>query len=316
MENQIAKLREEIKKYFDPDALVEESDTPSFSPDKAYRVEWEHYRQNMPDLNWVTTRVKVFDTLSNEVLFEFFKDDSHIFHEWVKTDNADYLVCAEILCGGQTVIDLTNRKMSSYADGTDGFIWAEFFPSPDGKTLAVIGCFWACPYEIKIYDFSHPLELPLRELRSIPLIGDDETIDHWLDNRTFITKGIETEYIEEGLADGTVNYKQVSKKEIRRTFSIDDDRCYTLSCSALRFIRARNSCRCYLYRSAALNRYRAPEERPVCRFEEYTATFSPVGAACRQVAPNGVRQCDQRRRSTDSTLLRSEEGAGQAKPTK
>ena len=222
VENQIQKLREETKKYFDPDALIAENETPSFSPDRMYRIEWEHYRQNKPNHDWVATRVKVFDNRSSEVLFEFFKDDSHTFHTWMNLNETDYLVCAEILCGGQTVIDLTNRKMASYADGTDGFIWAQFFPSPDSKTLAVVGCFWACPYEIKIYDFSEPMNLPLRELRSIDLIND-ETIDRWLDNKSFVTKGTEVEFLKEELADGTINHKEINKKELRRTLSIHDD---------------------------------------------------------------------------------------------
>lgn len=46
----------------------------------------------------------------------------------------------------------------------DGFIWVEYFPSPTGQRLAVIRCYWACPSEVVVYDFTSPMNLPLTEL--------------------------------------------------------------------------------------------------------------------------------------------------------
>jgi hypothetical protein len=133
----------------------------------------------------------------------------------------EYLVCAEDMCGGQTVIDLTNRQMASYSLDEDGFIWAEFFLSPDGKTLATIGCVWACPFEIRIYDFSDPMNLPLPEIKTKDLIGA-ETIVGWLDNKTIQIRGTQTEHAKVFNSDGSFSYRVVGEKPIERIIRIDE----------------------------------------------------------------------------------------------
>lgn len=69
---------------------------------------------------------------------------------------------------GQTVLRLDTGERRDYlpksADEGFGFCWAGVHPSPDGTMLLVDGCYWACPYEIRIVDFTVPLELPWVEL--------------------------------------------------------------------------------------------------------------------------------------------------------
>jgi hypothetical protein len=50
-----------------------------------------------------------------------------------------------------------------------GFCWAAHYPSLDRRFLAVDGCYWACPYELVIYDFTQPMELPYPELYRAPV---------------------------------------------------------------------------------------------------------------------------------------------------
>jgi hypothetical protein len=71
----------------------------------------------------------------------------------------DYLVCGEDY-QGQTVIELDTGKKVSRVPQMGGFCWVNMMPSPSGNLMAVDGCYWACPYEIKIYDFSNPMDLP------------------------------------------------------------------------------------------------------------------------------------------------------------
>lgn len=185
--NHIEKTREEIERYFDPRAVVEGSALAEISPSAKFRLESISYRQKKPGCNWLVAKVQIFDTIAEECIFSFIVDDGHFFHAWLQVGKVEYLVCAENMCGGQTVIDLTNREFSSYADGTDGFIWADFFLALDGKTLATIGCVWACPYELVIYDFTKPLALPLTELKRQQLVGS-ETVAGWPDNESISTK--------------------------------------------------------------------------------------------------------------------------------
>lgn len=219
--NRIEKIRDEIKQYFDPKQFLENSQQIFVSPSKNFRLETSNYHQAKDDVNWDVTKVEIFDDKINEKIFEFFSSDGRFFHSWLQTNDVEYLICAEDLFGGQTLIDLTNKQMSSYSPDEDGFIWTEFHISPDGKTLATIGCFWACPYVIKIYDFKYPLELPLKEIKEVELIGSEEIVG-WLDNNSLKTKGIKkTEYIKEEYENGGFTFKPVSASELERIISIN-----------------------------------------------------------------------------------------------
>lgn len=97
---------------------------------------------------------------------------------------------------GQTVIDLVAGERKDFlpkeaADGA-GFCWAKYTPNSDGMLLAVEGCYWACPYEVRIVDFSDPMNPPW------PILHRDE------DNDTFggwtglvsCTMGMEFEVVD------------------------------------------------------------------------------------------------------------------------
>lgn len=108
-----------------------------------------------------------------------------------------YLICGED-SEGQTVIELDTTKRvdfvpSSAKDG-NGFIWTSINPSPDGLILAVEGCYFACPYEVRMYDFKNPLSHPL------PPIGygyDLETFVRWQDANTAVLTGTDNFYFPE-----------------------------------------------------------------------------------------------------------------------
>lgn len=75
-----------------------------------------------------------------------------------------YLLCGEDY-QGQTVIELdTGRRndiLPKSAEDGFGFCWAAYTASPSKRTLAVDGCFWACPYEVWLIDFTDPMAVPL-----------------------------------------------------------------------------------------------------------------------------------------------------------
>lgn len=72
----------------------------------------------------------------------------------------DYLICGENY-QGQTVIELDTglRKEYLHEDAKQGmgFCFAGMEPNSVGDLLIVDGCYWACPYEVRVYDFSDPL---------------------------------------------------------------------------------------------------------------------------------------------------------------
>lgn len=90
----------------------------------------------------------------------------------------DYLLCGADY-QGQTVIELdTGGRVDHLPDSArsgGGFCWATHYPTADRQQLVVDGCYWACPYELVVYDFRQPMELPYTELHrwpSGPIEGD------------------------------------------------------------------------------------------------------------------------------------------------
>ena len=100
----------------------------------------------------------------------------------------DLLVCGEDY-QGQTVIELDTGRRRDFlpkeAGQGIGFCWSSYEFHAATQILVVNGCYWACPYEFKFYDFSDPMEKgwPLLETeccidsdRKDPVLGEDGTI--------------------------------------------------------------------------------------------------------------------------------------------
>jgi hypothetical protein len=217
--NHIDKIRTNIIKNFNEKTFQKGGLEVFFSPSQKYRLDATNYW--LKDSNLDLTKVEIYDQELNEKIFYFFVNESRFFHGWVTANKVDYLICAEDIFGGQTVIDLTNRKMTGYSPNEDGFIWTDFHLSPDGSTLATIGCYWACPYVIKLFDFSDPLNLPLREIKEINLLDNDEIIVGWLDEKTLKMKGVKREHEFEYFEDGSVRKKTISETDIEREIKIN-----------------------------------------------------------------------------------------------
>lgn len=157
------------------------------SPSGNYRVETKAFKQNKPAVNWEVIKVEIFEVNHSELQRTFFvSDESTFFHSWVNKNGVEYLLCAEDLCGGQTVIDLTNNKISSYAAKDDGFIWTKHLLSPDQSLLAVFGCGWGSAFFVIVYHFDHPMDLPLKIAYEPEWTGYD--IIEWLDNKSIKVK--------------------------------------------------------------------------------------------------------------------------------
>jgi hypothetical protein len=206
--NFIDKVRTDIQNGFDEKMFQKGNLETFFSPSKEYRLDTTNFHSK--ELNWNLTKVEVYKQSNSEKIFDFFINDDQFFYGWLKKNSIDYLICAEDIFGGQTIVDLTNLKISGYSPNKDGFIWTDFNLSPNGEILATIGCYWACPFIIKLFDFSKPLTLPLTEIKEIRLLENNEIIVGWLDNETIQLSFSESDTVREDFEDGTHQYKIVT----------------------------------------------------------------------------------------------------------
>ncbi len=185
--NHIEKIRTEVTTYIDLNSKIGD-DEIDFSLTRKYRIERTVHKQTKPQTNYDVTKVHVFDNETEENLFSFFVNWDQLFYSWIIKDNVDYLICAEDIYGGQTIIDLTNRKMESYSPGEDGFIGTDYYLSPNSNILGIAGCYWACPYVLKLYHFDDPMQLPLTEFYEIDLTENLRDTISWVDNEALLFK--------------------------------------------------------------------------------------------------------------------------------
>lgn len=143
---------------------------------------------------------------------------SSFWHTWVDHPNGKkYLLCGEDY-QGYSVVNLTDETYQAYlpeaAHKGYGFCWTEAKAPPSGKLLAVAGCYWACPYEIVIYDFSTPDILPYKEIARIDLNGE---FKGWQDEDNLIV----VEEIDTRKSDGK-RWSELTKEESAEAIDKED----------------------------------------------------------------------------------------------
>jgi hypothetical protein len=179
--NEVQKVREAIARGLAMARPFPDGSVTELSPCGRYRLEIEEYAA--PDGGDYAVAI-VHRTDDGRQVAVVKRNDSRCFYAWVSRAGHDYLLFPEDL-EGQTVIDLTAGRVAGYSSPDDPFIWAEFHPSPARTRLAVIGCYWACPYQVTVYDFRDPLDLPLPKLAEFVLPGNNAQFGEWVTEATF-----------------------------------------------------------------------------------------------------------------------------------
>jgi hypothetical protein len=128
-----------------------------------------------------------------EILERIGRNYSFFPFDWATghPDGHDYLVCSENY-QGQTLICLDKRERVDYLgageSGGYAWIWANIQVSPDRKHIAVSGCHWAFPYEVRVFEFTNPMSQPGEP---VFLPKDFSNMCRWLEDGSL-------EYGEEG----------------------------------------------------------------------------------------------------------------------
>jgi hypothetical protein len=161
-------MRDDDEQYFTADRQMGEGESfPSLSGRYTLTISEYRTEANRGDYSRGIVRDKVgnvvADVKRNYGAFPFCFVEHPNGHE--------YLVCGEDY-QGQTVAELDTGKRVDYvppeAQEGLGFCWAAIESAENATQLRVEGCYWVCPYEIVLYDFSRPLALPYSELSRSP----------------------------------------------------------------------------------------------------------------------------------------------------
>jgi len=182
--NQIDQFRANMARYLQKASLIPDKHETYDSPSGNYRMEIAAYRSPAYSMHRRISIATITDQRSGEHAATIARNYNPFWYCWLERDDVEYLVCSEDF-EGQTVVDLTQRRMESYSSPDDRFIWAEFYPSPSKNKIAILGCYWACPYEVIVYDFTDPLDLPLKRIKEIDLPDNLATFKEWLNDNEF-----------------------------------------------------------------------------------------------------------------------------------
>ena len=180
--NHIDEDREKICKYFTENNYIKDSKEEISSPINKCRIVKKEYKQSKEDLNWIASKIEIYDengALRKTILI----DNEHFFYKFIEIGQTEFLLFSEVLCGGNCVLNLNNFELFGFSDGTDGFICAEYYASPDKKRLAALGCFWAGLYFVKIFDITEIENLPWPCVQEIHLKEDGEIQLKWISER-------------------------------------------------------------------------------------------------------------------------------------
>lgn len=157
--------REGVEKFFLeenrlPNGVGTYASRDSVSPSGRYKLVQSGYGTHPG--SWSYSRGEVFRVSDGVRVADVKRNYSSFPLTWMEDHHGhDYLICGEDY-QGQTFCQLDTGIVKNHVPDEafegHGFCWATHELLPDGKTLLVDGCFWACPYEFRLYDVSNPME--------------------------------------------------------------------------------------------------------------------------------------------------------------
>jgi len=178
-----AATRREEDRLFDETKIVGDAEVV-LSPSGRHRLTIREYATGQN--TWSFSRGTVVRVADDTVVCDLRRNYGMFHHSFVTKDGRDFLITGRSYMS-QTIVDLDRgTEYEPPGDHFDGsaFCWVKCFLSPDGTTLAVDGCIWACPYELRFFDFTDPAT-GWPELRVDTLEApSDARPPAWLDART------------------------------------------------------------------------------------------------------------------------------------
>jgi len=179
------RMRQAVEAYFVESNRLADSHKSITSPSGKYILDIDGY-STKPG-SWTYSRGSVRRFGDSRLIADVKRNYGHFPYCWIEHPNSnEYLICGEDY-QGYTIINLTQEVVQNYLppEGLTGgaFCWVAYYPSPDNLILAVEGCIWAAPFEIRFYDLSNPDSLPLLQLA---WIDDLVKVIGWETNDTFV----------------------------------------------------------------------------------------------------------------------------------
>lgn len=144
--------------FFIPENLCPEPCEEHVSPSGKYKLSITHYSTESGC--WDYTRGVVYE--GKRLIADIRRNYCSFPFSWVENHPKGDFIIAGADYQGQTVVELKTGARRDFvpkeAEEGCGFCWVGHKFFPESAVLCVDGCYWACPYEFKFFDFSDPME--------------------------------------------------------------------------------------------------------------------------------------------------------------
>ena len=170
--NTYTKWREEILEQFSKMSRDQDPIESHISPSGTFSLEISSYSDGLASWSYTLGVVRRIST--GEVVSNIIRNYGMFWFSWVIQQGREFLLCGEDYQGYNVLEPAAGTNILTFPEEAFkglGFCWADVHPSPDGQTLAVEGCYWACPDELVFFDFSEPDKSPLPELYRVQDLG-------------------------------------------------------------------------------------------------------------------------------------------------
>jgi hypothetical protein len=173
--------REGVEEYFTPENADLASQKEELSPNGKWRLVVTPYKTR--EGAWNFKRGEVYEVSTGAKVADVKRNYSSLWFLWAEkhaVTGDDYLFTGEDY-QGYTVCNLSRGTQRSFIPDAalEGHGWCPVSAEllADGVTLKMGGCYWACPYEYRLWDFADP---DVRDLEEKGLLDLTEGV--WLDN--------------------------------------------------------------------------------------------------------------------------------------
>jgi uncharacterized Zn finger protein (UPF0148 family) len=207
----------EKKAYFSSDNEVPDSRREHLSPSGKYKLVTSGFGTK-PGC-WSYTQGQVFEQGSDTPIATIQRNYSSFPFNWIEDhpNGHAYLIGGEDY-QGQTVIELdTGKRRDSLPEAANkgwGFCWTGTTFDKGTSILVADGCFWACPYEFRFYDFSDPMGTGWPEIEVEDSVDVDRKAPTFEADGTIVC--YQSEYINDDEDDDDADEDGAEKKPEER----------------------------------------------------------------------------------------------------
>lgn len=216
-------LKTKIEKFITDENELDDR-KEKISPSGRFKLLMRYYKTK--EGCWNFSRGTIYKLEDGKEICDIVRNYGIFHHSFVNKNNQEWLIAGRKYTS-QTIVNLdTGEEFEPENTDGNGFCWTEAFLSPDENTLVVDGCYWACPYEYRFFDFTDPSK-GWKELDTgkKSLYADEGTKIIWNEDGTFTYTASRKFFKPLNKYDDDIRYEEIKENSVEEAY--EDENNYT-----------------------------------------------------------------------------------------